>query len=102
VAVRTSDQDLAKSLQGNLGELVGRLEEKGYRTEAWTPTNAQHDGLAVREPSTSAGSQSDSGGSGSQGGQPNSRQGQQESNHQQQEHWKAQLEATLSMPNSTT
>lgn len=37
VAVHTSDQDLAKSLQTNLGELVGRLEEKGFKTEAWTP-----------------------------------------------------------------
>ncbi len=42
VAVRTTDQDLAKSLQTNLGELVGRLEDKGFRTEAWTPAAAQH------------------------------------------------------------
>ena len=37
VAVRTDDRELAKSLQSDLGELVGRLERKGYSTETWTP-----------------------------------------------------------------
>ena len=40
VAVRTSDADLSRSLQSGLGELVGRLEKKGYSTETWTPQNA--------------------------------------------------------------
>ena len=37
VAVRTDDRELSKSLQSDLGELVGRLERKGYNTETWTP-----------------------------------------------------------------
>lgn len=49
VAVRTADQDLAKSLQGNLGDLVGRLEDKGFKTEAWTPAAASPGSLAGRE-----------------------------------------------------
>ena len=102
VAVRTADQDLARSLQSNLGELIGRLEEKGFRTEAWTPITVTHGGLAIREPSTLADSRSQSDGSGSQGGQPDSRQGHQESNQRQQGRWRAQFEETLSMPKATT
>jgi hypothetical protein len=103
VAVRTSDQDLAKSLQGNLGDLVGRLEEKGFKTDAWTPAAAQHLGTPLRGPSTSAESQNHSDHSGSQGGHPDSH-GQQESNPRRQGRWQAELERTrfeemLSLPN---
>jgi hypothetical protein len=37
VAVRTDDRELAKSLQSDLGDLVSRLDEKGYKTATWTP-----------------------------------------------------------------
>ena len=37
VAVRTDDRELSRSLQSDLGELVGRLERKGYNTETLTP-----------------------------------------------------------------
>lgn len=97
VAVRTTDQDLAKSLQTNLGELVGRLEDKGFRTEAWTPVAVQHS-AAVRDSSNSAHSQSQPNDSGSEGGQQGQRQGQQESNQRQPGRWKTQLEETLSAP----
>jgi hypothetical protein len=90
VAVRTADPDLAKSLQGNLGELVGHLQEKGFRTDAWTPMDTQRSGLAFKDTSN----KSDSEASGSQGGQPDSR-GQQEPNQQQQERRKAQFEESL-------
>lgn len=98
VAVRTTDQDLAKSLQTNLGELVGRLEDKGFRTEAWTPVAAQHETAAVRESSTSADSHGQPNDSGSWGGQQDRRQGQQESNQRQQGRWQTQLEDMLSAP----
>jgi hypothetical protein len=94
VAVRTSDPDLAKSLQTNLGELVGRLEDKGFRTEAWTPVTAQHGGGTVREPSNSTNSQSQSDDSGRWGGQQDERRGQKESNQRQQGRWETQLEET--------
>jgi hypothetical protein len=102
VAVRTPDQDLAKSLQTNLGELVGRLEEKGFKTDVWTPIAAQHDGLAVREPLTSGDSQSHSDGSGSQGGQPDSRGGRQEPDQRQQGRWKALFEESFPAPMQPT
>lgn len=100
VAVRTPDQDLAKSLQSNLGELVSRLEDKGYKTNVLGPVTTQHSGLAVKESSTSPDSQSHSNGSGSQGGQQDPRGRQQQSDQRQQGRWKAQLEETFLMPNA--
>ncbi len=47
VAVRTTDQELTKSLQTNLGELVGRMEEKGYKTETWIPAATLHGNVAL-------------------------------------------------------
>jgi len=102
VAVRTADPELANSLQTNLGELVGRLEDKGFRTEAWTPVTAQHGSGAVREPSNSPNSQSQSDHAGNQSGQRDPRQPQQESNQRQQGRWKTQLEETLAAPIATT
>jgi hypothetical protein len=102
VAVRTADPDLAKSLQINLGDLVGRLEEKGFKTEAWTPATAQPSGGAVRETSTSANSQSHSDDSGFSAGQQDSQHGQRESNQRQPGRWKAQLNATLAELNTKT
>jgi hypothetical protein len=37
VAVRAADPELAHSLRQALPELVNRLEENGFRTEAWRP-----------------------------------------------------------------
>ena len=37
VAVRTGDSDLAHGLQQGLSDLVGRLQENGFRAEAWRP-----------------------------------------------------------------
>ncbi len=101
VAVRTTDQDLAKSLQTNLGELVGRLEDKGFRTEAWTPAAAQHQSAAVRDPSSSAHSQNQSDHSGTWGGQQDQRQGQQESNQRQRGRWKTQVEEMLAVSSAS-
>jgi hypothetical protein len=97
VAVRTSDQELAKSLQTDLGDLVGRLENKGFKTEAWVPTASRHSSAAVVEQSSSANSQGDSRHSGSGSGQQQGRQGQNGSNQRQQARWKAHLEETLSV-----
>jgi hypothetical protein len=81
--------------------LVGRLEDKGFRTEAWTPATAQHGG-AVREPSNSSNSQSQPDHAGNRNGQRDPRQPQQESNQRQQGRWKTQLEETLAAPIATT
>ena len=102
VAVRASDQDLAKSLQTNLGELMGRLEDKGFRTETWSPIAEQHGSWAVKEPANSANSQNQSDDSGSKGGQQGQRQGQQESNQRHPGRWKTQIDETLSAPMAST
>lgn len=91
VAVRTGDQELETSLQANLGELVGRLEEKGFRTEAWTPVTLQH-GEAVREQLTSANNPHHSDDSSSQRGHKDPRHGQHESNPRQPGRWMAQID----------
>ena len=96
VAVRTADPELAKSLQTNLGEVVGRLEDKGFRTETWTPVSG-HGGSALREPNSA---NSQSGDSSSQNSQQDRRQGQQESNQRQQQRWKAQLEDMFLAPST--
>jgi hypothetical protein len=98
IAVRTPDQELATSLQTNLGELVGRLEQKGFRTEAWAPVTAQHGTGAVKEPSNTANNQSQSDDSGFRGGQQGQQRRQQESNQRQPGRWKTQLQETLPVP----
>lgn len=35
VAVRTDDREFAKTLQSDLGELVARLDKRGYNAQAW-------------------------------------------------------------------
>jgi hypothetical protein len=96
VAVRTADPELAKSLQTNLGEVVGRLEDKGFRTETWTPMSG-HGASALREPNSANSQSSDSS---SQNSQQDRRQGQQESNQRQQQRWKAQLEDMFLAPST--
>jgi hypothetical protein len=72
VSVRTSDENLSSSLQSNLGDLVGRLERKGFATETWTPDSRATQHIAGPE---TANNSSDSGnpnqpGSQSQSGDP--------------------------------
>jgi hypothetical protein len=93
VAVRTPDHELAKSLQADLGDLVGRLENKGFKTEAWIPAVAHQ----TAGPSQSSNSNTGFGQpqhSASGGGQQ--RQQQNSPNQQQQRRWKTQLDQTMS------
>ena len=75
VAVRTGDTDLAHGLQQGLSDLVGRLQETGYRAEAWRPGGSAVQSGPVFESRTSPGgshngdSQSYSGGSRQQEGE---------------------------------
>ena len=68
VAVRTDDREFAKSLQSDLGELVGRLERKGYSTETWTP-GERLNSSSTRDMSGSRDDGSGSGWTQHQGGQ---------------------------------
>jgi len=96
VAVRTPDQELTKSLQTNLGELVGRLEQKGYKTETWVPGAPLHASTGLTESASSSGhSQDQPGHSSSWDGGQQQRQEHQESGRRQQARWMTQLEQTL-------
>lgn len=102
VAVRTADPDLTKSMRTDLGDLVERLENKGFKTEAWVPAISRHMPAAAPEQSGSANSQSNPRHSGSGMGQRQGRQGQSGSNQRQQARWTAQLEETLSTEETRT
>lgn len=95
VAVRTADQELTKALQTNLGELVGRMEEKGYKTETWIPIATLHGSAALTQPASSPGHSRDQPEhAGSWAGHEQQRQ-QQQSGRQRQPRWVAQVEETL-------
>jgi len=55
VAVRTGDSDLAHGLQQGLSDLVGRLQENGFRAEAWRPGGTAVTSGPVFESRTSPG-----------------------------------------------
>jgi hypothetical protein len=96
VAVRTADPDLTKSMRTDLGDLVERLESKGFKTEAFVPESSRHTLAAASEQSGSTNSQSSPRHFGSGTGQRQGRQGQNGSNQRQQARWTAQMEETLS------
>jgi hypothetical protein len=100
VAVRTGDPDLTKSLQSNLGDLLGRLEEKGFKTEAWTPATVQRDAAAGGERSNSANLSSHSEDSGSPSGQADQRH--RESNQRRRGGRQAQFQDRLAAPIAST
>jgi hypothetical protein len=75
VAVRTGDSDLAHGLQQGLSDLVGRLQEPGFRAEAWHPGGSAVQSTPVVESRTNSSgsrngdSQGNSGGSRQQEGE---------------------------------
>ena len=99
VTVRTPNNELAKSLQTDLGDLIGRLESKGFKTESWIPA-------AVHRAAVPAQSTNSNGGfchpqhsaAGQSGGQQ--RHQQNGSNQRQQARWAAQLKDTMSANNA--
>jgi hypothetical protein len=54
VAVHTGDSDLAHGLQQGLSDLVGRLQEPGFRAEAWHPGGTTVQSTAANEFRTGA------------------------------------------------
>jgi len=96
VAVRTPDHELAQSLRTDLGNLVGRLEAKGFKTETWTPalSHAAEGTPAQFSNSNTGFNQPQHSGPGSGGGQQ--RQGQNGSTQRQKARWAAQLKKTIS------
>lgn len=95
VAVRSADPELTRSLRSDLGDLVGRLESKGFKTEAWVPSASRHMSAASAEPSNSNSNPSSSRDTNSGTNQRQWRQGQNGSNQRQHARWMAQLEETI-------
>jgi hypothetical protein len=95
VTVRTPDHELAKSLQADLGDLIGRLESKGFKTASWIPSTI-HQAATPLQPTNLTGGfdQPQHSGAGQSGGQQ--RHQQNGSNQRQQARWTAQMEETLS------
>ncbi len=54
VSVRTPDAELTSSLRRDLGELVEKLEHKGFHAEAWTP-DATGKSVSLQERNTAGG-----------------------------------------------
>jgi hypothetical protein len=82
IAVRTPDDHLSDSLRQNIGDLVTRLEHKGYETEAWVPhtgapaiESAGHVAADSNRGQSFQGRQSDSSAGQNRGGQDQSGQG---------------------------
>jgi len=95
VAVRTGDSDLAHGLQQNLSDLVGRLQESGFRAEGWRPAGSTVESPAPLDtrstsntPSRDGNQQSNSGGSQGQGGE-------RQQSRSQRPAWLEELEANI-------
>jgi hypothetical protein len=93
VAVRTADADLAQNLQSGLGELVHRLEHRGFEAEVWTPHSL---GVASSQ-SVRSGNQDTTSQNGGRNPRDASQQGNggQQSNGRSRPKWVAELEKKL-------
>jgi hypothetical protein len=100
VAVRTGDADLSHGLRQGLPDLVGRLQESGFRAEAWRPGGPDiHPATTLEGKRSSESSQSGD----SQPGNSGSRQesGQRQQNPSRRPAWVHELEARMNNQNST-
>jgi hypothetical protein len=95
VTVRTPDRELAKALQTDLGDLIGRLESKGFKTEGWIPA-AVHQAAGPAQSTTSNGGFGPPQHSSAGQGDGQQRHQQNGSNQRQQARWTAQMDETLS------
>ena len=103
VSVRTPDAGLTRGLREGLSDLVGRLEENGYRAETWRPADnastAQDQGR--ENPSQQHSSQQqNAGGSGTDSRQRQNPRDQQQPGAQTPQ-WVGELESSLQRSNSS-
>jgi TATA-binding protein-associated factor Taf7 len=103
VSVRTPDAGLTRGLREGLSDLVGRLEQSGYRAETWRPADNASTGQdqGRENPSQQHSSQQqNAGGSGTDSRQQqNSREQQQPGAHIPE--WVGELESSLQRSNRT-
>jgi hypothetical protein len=94
VAVRTGDSDLAHGLQQGLSDLVGRLQETGFRAEAWRPGGSTVQSTPVLESRTSHGA-SPNGDSQSYSGGSRQQEGERRQNQPQRPGWVEELDSSI-------
>ena len=94
VAVRTGDSDLAHGLQQNLSDLVGRLQETGFRAEGWRPGGSTVDSPAASE-ARAASDASRSGNQQSSSGNSQGQEGERQQSRSQRPAWLEELEASI-------
>jgi hypothetical protein len=96
VSVRTPDAGLTRGLRDGLSDLVGRLENSGYRAETWQPAggNASNSHDQSHDSSSRGGQQQSGGGSGSGAGHQDNARDQQERGGQTPK-WVSELESNL-------
>jgi hypothetical protein len=92
VAVRTGDSDLAHGLQQGLSDLVGRLQENGFRAEAWRPASAMSASSVVESRTSSGASQNGDAPSYSGGSQQREGERRQGQSQSQRPAWVEELE----------
>ena len=101
VTVRGSDTQLNTALRGELTELVHTLDQKGYKTETWTPSDTYplvpSSAREVQTPGRGESSQDWSGNQPKDGGNGGQSGGNQQQRRQQQERpdWLIELERRL-------
>jgi hypothetical protein len=94
IAVRTGDADLAHGLRQGLPELVDRLDQGGFRTEAWRPAGV----VSAPDPSSQAhpkSSESQNADSQSQPGWSQQERGQRDHHQSNRPDWVEELEGNL-------
>jgi hypothetical protein len=94
VAVRTGDSDLAHGLQQGLSDLVGRLQESGYRAEAWRPDGTTVQSTPVGESRTSSGGSQNEDSRGHSSGSYQ-QEGEERQNQSQRPGWVEELDSSI-------
>jgi hypothetical protein len=103
VSVRTPDAGLTRGLREGLSDLVGRLEQSGYRAETWRPADnasTAQDQRHENPPQQHSSQQQNAGGSGADSRQQQNPRDQQQPGAQTLQ-WVGELESSLQRSNSS-
>jgi len=94
VAVHTGDSDLAHGLQQGLSDLVGRLQETGFRAEAWHPGGTTVESSPVNELRTTTGGSQNGDSQGHSGGS-RQQEGERRQNESERPGWVKELDTSI-------
>ncbi|HTQ57559.1 MAG TPA: hypothetical protein VMI94_23980 [Bryobacteraceae bacterium] len=94
LAVRTDDATIEHGLQQGLADLIGKLQDSGYRAEAWKPAQSPVTTGPAAE-SQNAANHSRQGDAQSQPGWSQQNDGRRQQNHSNRPRWVEELECSL-------